>query len=457
MNVFRNPFLPALFATLASLAVAPIAPAENVTGFLGSRTAPSDGPTPPEHWSETENVGWKTEIPGLAWSSPVVWKNKVFLTTCIALGETKPPVKGLYFADLDANKYDLPKVEHEWKLYCLELGSGKILWERTVHKGLPDKTYHLKNTLASETPLVDGQRVYAYFGNLGLFTYDLDGKLLWKTSFPAVETRYGWGTGASPTMHGDMLFVVNDNEDESYLVALDKATGRERWRVTRDEKSNFVTPLVWAHEGRTELVTAGSGGIKSYDLEGNPLWVLKGMSYLAIPTPQVAGELLYVTSGHVMDKTKPLYAIRPGAKGDISLSASEDSNDFVAWCQKKAGSYHPTPVIADGQVYLLYDQGFFAAYDAASGKQVYGKQRIPGGRAFTASPWAYGGKVFCLNEDGVTFIIDGGKEFKIVGENRLAEDDMCMATPVIAGRQLLIRASKRIYSIEQSPSAQTRR
>ena len=248
-------------------------------------------------------------------------------------------------------------------------------------------------------------------------------------------------------LHGDRLYVVNDNDEDSYLLALEKQTGREAWRVSRDEKSNWSTPFIWQNERRTEIVTPGTGKVRSYDLDGNLLWSLTGMSSITIATPYEHNGLLYLSSGYVQDPSKPIYAIRPGATGDISLAEDQTSNEWIAWCQRKAGPYNPTTLIYDDRLFVLYDRGLLACFNARSGDAFYEPQRLPNGRAFTSSPWAYGGKVFCLNEDGETFVIKAGDKFELLHTNPLAEDDMCMATPAIAGNRLLIRTSARLYCI----------
>ena len=337
--------------------------------------------------------------------------------------------------------------KHEWKVLCLDLNTGRTLWDRLAHAGVPPKPHHLKNTLASETPTTDGERIYAYFGNLGMYCYDMDGTLLWSHLLPPAETNYGWGTSTSPIVYQDRVYIVNDNEEQSYLLVLNKKTGEEVLRIEREEKTNYATPFVWENEQRTELVTSGIGWARSYDMEGRLLWKLKGKSILAIPTPFAQLGYLYLTAGHVAWGGNPLYAIKPGAAGDISLGETDSINAYIAWSHQKAGPYHPTPLIYGETLYILYDRGFLAAYDAKTGQEIYARQRIPNGKAFTSSPWAYDGKLFCLNEDGVTFAIKTGPEFKILYTNRLADDVMAMATPVIVGDKLLIRTVPQIYCI----------
>lgn len=398
----------------------------------------------PDTWNATDRVAWKTPVPGRGWSSPIVWGNRIFVTTAIKEGgELEPVKKGLY---LGGNR-PAPKEVHRFAVYCLDLDTGEIAWAKEVHRGVPQHGHHLKNSLASETPVSDGERVYAYIGNVGLFCLDFQGELLWSKRWDSVPTRFGWGTAASPVLHGDRLYVVNDNDRESFLVALDKKTGEQVWRVERDEKSNWATPFVWENEKRTEIVTPGTGKIRSYGLDGRPLWELGGMSVITIPTPFAGHGLLYVTSGYVRDQRKPLFAIRPGASGDISLAEDQTESESIAWCQKQAGPYNPSPILYGDYVYVLYDMGLLACYDAKTGEEVYGRRRIgPGARAFTSSPWAYDGKIFCLSEDGDTFVIRAGPEFELLGTNGLGE--LCMATPAIVRDGLIIRTESHLWRIK---------
>jgi len=421
----------------------------NAPEFLTARQ-PAKGATvhPPDTWSATENVAWKLDIPGLAWCSPVVWDDKIFLTTCINTGEGRAPKKGLYLQDVDANKYPKETNPHIYKVLCIDLESGTVIWEQVAHEGIPAKPHHIKNTLASETCATDGERLYAMFGNLGLFCYTLDGEPVWQYEIEPRETRMGWGTSMSPVVHEDRVYVVNDNEEDSWLIALDKHTGEEVWKVPRETPTNYSTPFVWENPLRTEIVINGQYFARSYDLDGNELWRVEGKSALAIPRPFEKFGLLYVISGHVVFGENRTYAIRPGASGDISPRDDQPTSEYLAWYTKTA-PYHPTPLIVDGLLYMLLDRGFMMCYDAKTGEEIYGKQRIPGGRAFTSSPWTYDDKIFCLNEDGVTFVTTTGPEFEVLHENPLAEDDMGMATPVVIDDKLLIRTSSRLYCIAE--------
>ena len=406
----------------------------------------SENPNLPDRWSTNENVAWMAEVPGRGWSSPIVWGERVFVTTVVNDAPAEPPKKGLYFG---GDRKEVPKSTHHWLVLCLDLTSGRELWRREAHAGAPQSPLHVKNSYASETPVTDGERLYAYFGNLGLFCYDLQGKQLWSTNWPAVKTRNGWGSAASPLLHQQRLFILNDNDDKSFLVALDAATGRQLWRVERDEKSNWATPYVWQNEQRTELITPATRRVRSYDLDGKLLWELGGMSSIVIPTPFSQFGLLYVGSGYVGDKVRPVFAIRPGASGDISLKPEETTNQFIAWYQPTAGPYNPSPLVYGDFLYVLFDFGFLSCHDAHTGKQVYEKQRIrvEGTTSFTASPWAADGKIFALSEDGDTFVFQAGPEYKLLYKNSLEE--MCMATPALAGDRLLIRTLTRLYCLQK--------
>jgi outer membrane protein assembly factor BamB len=404
----------------------------------------AEDPRLPDKWSTGENVAWKTDLPGRGWSSPIVCAGRVFLTTVVNLGVSEPPKKGLYFG---GDRQKPPESDHEWWVYGLDLATGDVRWKKKVHEGRPRSSIHIKNSFASETAVTDGARVYFYFGNVGLFAFDLDGKELWTRRFEPRRTRFGWGTAASPALHKGRLYVVNDNEEKSWLAAIDAPTGKTIWEVERDEKSNWSTPYVWEHDGRAEIVTPGTGTVRSYDLEGKLLWSLKGMSDITIATPYAEGGLLYVTSGYVGSKRRPIYAIKPGGTGDLSIAEGEASGPSIAWCQWRAAPYNPSTLVYKGRLYALLDFGMLSCYDAPTGKPLYERQRIPEGRAFTASPWAANGKVFCLNEDGATFVFKDGEAFELLHVNRLAEDDMGMATPALADGSLLLRTSARLYCI----------
>jgi len=439
------PWLLVLVSTAAAFA----GEDQNWPQFRGpDMTGVSDNAELPLEWSASENVEWTTDLPGRGWSSPVVWGNRIFLTTVINEEKSEEPKKGLYFG---GNRPQPPGSVHKWVVLCLSIDKGEVLWTRTVHEGPPETAIHLKNSFASETPVTDGKYIYALFGNLGLFCFDFEGDLKWEKRIEPQETRYGWGTAASPVVHLGRLYIVNDNEEDSWLMAVDCESGDELWKVSRDEKSNWSTPFIWENDQRTEIVTPGTQQVRSYSLDGELLWHLKGMSSITIATPYIYDGMLIISSGYVGDRaSRPIYAILPGASGDISLAEDEDSNEWIKWCRKMDAPYNPTTIVVDDELIVLYDFGLLASFDADDGSTRAAKQRISGGRAFTASPWAYREHVFFLNEDGVTFVYKPGDSLELVRKNALQENEMAMATPAIAGDRLLIRTDARLYCIRDS-------
>ena len=419
------------------------AAAQEWTQFRGPAAAgvAADDPRRPERWSAGENVAWRTPIPGLGWSSPIVAGGLVFVTTVASDGEVETPEGGWY----GGGERGAPRDVHHWLVYALDLETGETRWRTEVHAGVPASSHHLKNTFASETPVTDGEHVYALFGNLGLYALGFDGAVRWSRGLPAAETRNGWGTASSPVLHDGRLYLVVDNEEQSRLLALSAETGAEAWRADRDEGTNWSTPYVWEHDARTEIVTTGTGRVRSYDLAGGLLWELSGMSSIVIPTPVAAHGLLYLESGYIGDFFRPVYAVRPGAAGDISLPAGESSSEYVAWSLDQGGSYHPSPLVYGGYYYTLLDRGMMTAHDARTGEEVYGRRRIDVGQAFTASPWAYNGKLFALSEAGTTYVIEAGPAFRVVAENPLGE--FTMATPAILDDSLIIRTAEAVYRI----------
>jgi outer membrane protein assembly factor BamB len=357
--------------------------------------------------------------------------------------QQEAPKPGFYLGDWPAST-----APHRWMVYDIDARSGKVRWEREVSRTPPGKAKHLKNSYASESAVTDGERVYFYFGNVGLFAFDFNGTPVWSKPIGPFKTRNDWGTGASPVLHGDRVYIVNDNDEQSFLAAYDKRTGAELWKVMRAEGTNWATPFVWENSVRTEIVTSGSDAVRSYDLNGKQLWELKGMSTISIPTPFASHGMLMLSSGYIADPRRPAYAIKPGASGDISLKGDETSNAFIAWALKTGAPYNPTPLVHGDIYYTLFDRGFFTAHDARTGKEVYARQRVSTDAAgFTASPWAYNGKIFAISEDGDTYVIQAGPEFKVLGKNPLGE--MTLASPAVAGGGLFIRTASNLYRIWQ--------
>jgi len=421
-----------------------------------------------ERWSKTENVEWAQEVPGRGWSSPIVTGGKVFITTATTEGKSKPPQIGTeysneYVAELQkqglpmeqvlermtARDIELPKeVKLHYFLYCLNLNTGKVEWQKEFYAGHPPGGRHRKNSFTSESPVTDGKFVYVYVANMGLWAFDLTGKPVWTTTLESNPIYLDFGTGSSPALAGNLLVIVSDNEKQQFIAAFDKRTGKQVWRTSRDigpkgRRSGWATPFIWQHALRTEIVAVGPGEVVSYDLTGKELWRMSGMSVAPIPMPFAYDGLLYINGG----RGALLVAIRPGAKGDISLGKEQTSNEYVVWSQARGGTYLPTPVAYEGGIYSLTETGILTRFDAKTGKQTYKTRIDPTATAFTTSPWAYNGKLFCLSEEGQTFVIATGEEFKLLHVNEL--DDMAQASPALAGERLLIRTEHHLYSIRR--------
>ena len=424
-----------------------------------------------ERWSKTENVEWSLEIPGRGWSSPIVTGGKVYITTVTTDGKSKPPQTGTEYSNeyvAELQKQGLPmeevikrvterdielpnEVNLHYILYCLDLNSGKVEWTKEFYTGRPPGGRHRKNSFISETPVTDGQFIYVYVANLGLWAFDLKGKQIWTTPQEAHPIYLDFGTGSSPALTGDLLIIVSDNQKQQFIAAFDKRSGKQVWRTDRDlggnkepmQRSGWATPFVWRHPLRTEVITVGPGEAVSYDLKGKELWRLSGMSQTPVPTPFAYEGLLYINGG----RGRPLFAIRPGAKGDISLKENETANEFIAWSQARGGTYLPSSVAYQGAVYTLTETGILNRYDAKTGKQTYKTRIDPAASAFTTSPWAYNGKLFCLSEEGQTFVVSTGEQFQLSHVNEL--DDFSQASPALVGERLLIRTERRLYSIRR--------
>jgi outer membrane protein assembly factor BamB len=411
----------------------------------GARGISPDDPRLPETWSSSENVLWRVEVPGAGWACPVVWNDNIFIHTNVsAAGEGAGAARKGMFAGRVQN-YP-PKEEHRSIALSIDFETGKTRWETELHRGVPKPSRHPKSTYAAETPVTDGQCVYFHIGDLATYCLDMKGKILWTKEWPLQATRYGYGTASSPVLHESRLYILKDNEEESYLIAMDKTTGGEIWRVKRDEPTTWSTPYIWQNAQRTEIVTSGSKKIRSYDLNGKLLWEITRLATLAVPTPFSDEGLLYVTSGYPTDPTSPIYAIRPGASGDITPKSGETSNDYIAWSLAQGGPIDPSSIVYKGKYYSLTDAGFLICHDAKTGKEFYGKQRLdPASGTFTTSPWAYNDRIFCLSEDGDTYVVQAGGEFKLLRKNSIG--DICMACPAIAGGSLILRTYTKLYRI----------
>ena len=407
----------------------------------------ADDPALPDTWSETENVIWKTDIPGAGWSSPIVWDDHIFLTATITSDKSEDRGhKGLYDPGDENGKMKSTSM-HRWMVYDIDFKTGKIRWQQELLRAVPKVQRHVKNSFASETPVTDGERVYVYFGSTGLLTaLDMNGRRMWLKELSTYDGRQAFGTAASPVLHKDRIYVVNDNARESFLGAYDRTTGNELWRAPRDEVENWSTPFVWENELRTEIVTSGLRRVRSYDLDGKLLWELSGMTVNVVPTPFSRHGLVFVSSGYPGGSPRPVYAIRPGASGDISLKPGQTSNQYIVWYQPVLGTYNTSSLVYGDYHYTLLDRGFLLCHDARTGREIYGRQRItPDTSGFTASPWAYNGKIFLLSEDGDTFVVQAGPEYKLLGKNSLNE--MSLATPAAVRGSLILRTQTKLYRI----------
>jgi outer membrane protein assembly factor BamB len=407
--------------------------------------ASTDGNLPVE-WSPEKNVAWKTRVPGYGWSSPIAWGDRMFVTTAAADKQPRP-TGSADWRDGSAARLD---TVYRWEIYCLRAADGTVLWKRTAAERKPTQPVNSSNTYASETPVTDGKRVYAYFGMAGLFCYDLAGTLLWKKDLGCYRTEYGHGTGASPALDGDRLFLQCDNDEKSFLIALDAPTGEQRWRVERDERTGWSTPLVWKNRVRTEVVCLGRRRVQSYDpATGKLLWQLTGMNGQAMASPVGGDDLLFAGTGGQLGGGRPLFAIKVGASGDITPRPGASSSDAVAWCLPNAGPLTATPLLYEGCLYVPEQHlGVVSCYDARTGRQHY-HERLPQARGFLASPWACGGRVFCLDEDGQTYVLRPGPEFKLLGRNTIGE--RCWASPALAGDSLFLRTIDYVYCLKNRP------
>jgi outer membrane protein assembly factor BamB len=393
----------------------------------------------PVEWSATKNIKWKTPIAGRAHSSPVVWGNKVFLTTAIE-GPVVPGAKaathmngGKEFVHPDSIGADR---KHTFKVICLNAATGKLIWEQTAFEGTPYDDRHRKSSFAASTPATDGKLVLAFFGTEGLFAYDMNGKLAWKADLGKLRTL-GLGTGTSPILFENLVIIQcdEDNGEASFVVALDKKTGKEMWRIPRKVSVSWATPILVPGANRTELITSGSQTVVAYDpATGKELWRHNGVKSNAIPSPVANQEMVYISAGF---PAKIVMAIRMGAAGDLT--------DSVVWQYAKGTAYVPSPILYGDYLYLTTDRGILTCLDAKTGEVKYEGGRIPIPATFTASPVAFDGKILLTSEDGDTFIVKAGPKHEILGTNSVGEP--VYASPAIADRKIFIRGENNMYCI----------
>jgi outer membrane protein assembly factor BamB len=424
----------------------------------------------PTSWSLKDNVAWSVAVNGRGWSSPVAWNDTVFVTSAISPGAFKAPSTGIfgndYVAELSKQGLSDDEVlkrvvardieltsdtgEIRYMVYAFAASSGKPKWEREAHKGAPFGGRHRKNTYASETPATDGERLYVYFGNVGLFAYTLDGKAVWNTRFDPQPMYLDFGTAASPVVSEGRVFVVHDNEGRSFVAAVDAKTGKHLWQMERDIKaqqgSGWSSPFLWKHAQRTELVVIGRQHAISYDpTTGKELWRLRGLTGQSTPSPVAADGLLYLATGSQGESNRPVFAVRPGAVGDISLAKGEEQNTFVAWFHPRASAYTSSPLVYRGRMYVVNDNGILTVFDSQTGKEIYKARAGGSGNTFSASPWAADGKVYLLSEDGHTFVIEAGDKYVEVSKNSV--DEMSFASPALAPNTIFLRTQTKLYRI----------
>ncbi len=395
----------------------------------------------PTEWSASKNIKWKTPIAGRSHSSPIVWGNKIFVTTAIE-GLVVPGAKAAKHMMGDKEFLHPDSIgadrKHTFKVICLNAATGKILWKQNAFEGTPYDNRHRKSSFAASTPATDGKYVYAFFGSEGLYAYDMSGKLAWKADLGKMGT-VGMGTGTSPILHDNLVLMQcdEDNGETSFIVALDKKTGKEVWKTPRKVQVSWATPILVRTTKRAELITSGTESIVAYDpATGKELWRHKGVESNAIPSPVANNEAVFLSAGF---PAKIVMAIRLGAAGDLTGSAN------VVWKHSKGTAYVPSPILYGDYLYLTTDRGILTCLKAKTGELVYEGGRVPIPATFTASPVAFDGKILLTSEDGDTFMVKAGPKHEILGCNSVGEP--VYASPAIADKRIFIRGEKNLYAI----------
>jgi outer membrane protein assembly factor BamB len=395
---------------------------------------------PPLEWSEERNVRWKIPLPGRGHSTPIVWADRVFLTAAIPRGEPVRP------AAERPGAHDNAQLTHRHEFLVLAVGrrDGRILWRRTVHEAVPEEAGHATASLASHSPVTDGEWLFASFGSHGLYALDLDGDLKWKADLGPMRTKHGHGEGASPALDGDTLIVNWDHEGPSFLVAFDKRTGRERWRAARDEPSSWATPIVVEQGEGAQVVVSGTNRLRGYDFQGGKvIWELGGLSHNVVASPVAGGGMVFAGSSY---EKQALLAVRlDGAEGDLA------GTDRVAWTRGHGTPYVPSPLLYDGALYFLrHYQGILTRVEASTGRDLPGTFRLPGIGNVYASPVAAAGRVYVTGLDGTTVVLSAGDRPEVLAVNRL--DDRFSASAAVAGRELYLRGERSLYCLAEELS-----
>ena len=424
---------------------------QNWPSFRGpAASGVAEGYKAPAQWDvgQSRNILWKTPVPGLGHSSPVVWEDRIFVTTAIQnQGESSLKV-GLY-GDVQ------PVTEEEpfsWHLYCIDRKSGGILWDKECYKGKPKIKRHPKSSHANPTPCTNGNCVVAFFGSEGLYCYDVAGNLLWQKDLGVLDWGFyrspaaQWAGGCSPVIHERMVIVQCDVQKDSFIAAFDLKDGTLLWKTARDDVPTWSTPTIYAGKQNSQIIVNGFKHIGGYDIEkGTEIWRLTGGGDIPVPTPVVAGGLVYITSAH--GGPSPIYAIRLSAKGDISLKENQTSNEFVAWSYPKGGNYMPTPIVYGGYLYCGSDRGALSCFEPETGKLLYRENLSSTGTALSASPVAADGKLYFTAESGDIYVVQAGPQFKLLGVNKM--DETCMATPAISQGMLFFRTQHHLVAVAE--------
>jgi outer membrane protein assembly factor BamB len=400
----------------------------------------------PHEWNDTKNVAWRVAIPGRGNSSPVIWGEKIFLTTAVPTGAATasaaqpPPAQGQGRRQGrgpggGANA----GLEHKFVVMCLDRRSGKVLWERVAKVATPHEGYHHNyGSFASNTPVTDGKYLYAFFGSRGIYCYDLNGKLIWEKAFQPMRMRLGFGEGVATVLDGNALYLKFDQEQGSHLLVLDKQTGKEIWRVPRDEGSSWSPPLIVTHDGKKQVIVSASTKVRSYDAAtGKLIWECAGLGSNVIPAPVIHDGVVYVMSGH---REPNLLAIKLGREGDLT------GTDAVLWTNNRGNSYTGSPVLHDGKLYFVTDSGMLSCLDARTGKPHYQQQRLPKSYNFKSSPVGANGKLYLATEEGDVVVVKMGEKYEVLAVNTLS-DQTFIATPAISGGNIYLRSQEALYCI----------
>ncbi len=397
----------------------------------------------PLHWSDTENIKWKASIPGRGHSSPVLWGAKIFLTTAVPVDPANAtrPGRSTEKRAFGHSGNPGPQPEQRFEVLCLDKKTGKVIWERTAITTAPHEGYHhMYGSFASNSPVTDGKYLYAFFGSRGVYCYDLDGKLIWQKNLGRMKMRLDYGEGAAPALGFETLVLPFDQESGSFIVALDKNTGKELWRADRDEQSNWTMPLILDFKGTKQVVISGAKKVRSYDLtNGKLLWECAGLGPNVIPAPIHQEDLVYAMSGYLNPN---LMAIRLGRAGDLTGS------DAVQWSEARGTSYSASPVLFDNKLYTITDRGMLSCYNARTGAPYYQMTRLPKPYSFKSSPVAAGGKLYLAPEDEDVIVVKMGEKFEVLATNTLA-GQFFIATPAIADGEIFLRGQSELFCISR--------